>query len=418
MKRKGVAAYFVLFLLSIAVLFAEDGKEDKLELTGSLEQEYSFFGARKDSPIYELQYFGKNKPDILSAYPLTFYLNGDYETREIGVHIKTATMASGDNEPAFSLLELYGNYHFSDSSILQSGKRTLKWGKGYAFNPTAYVSRAKDPEDPEATMEGYPLINYQYSRSLQSEVLNNFALDLVVLPAGATASSKSSDAEYTSAAGKLYFLLWDTDLDFMVYYGKKEPFKYGADLSRNLSSGFEIHGEFSRFQDQSKYTMAGSTLHTEKVNGFSYLAGFRWLNEWNITTIFEYYHYDAGLTKDEFRAYQSFLAQAVMTSTSTAVAQAMTMNKAYFSVLNSMKDYLYLKISKPEPFDLVDVSLSAYSIYNIGDGSSSVGFLLSYKPVTNLEVVFEPIVLVGQEDSEFGSKQYQYKMILQAKFAF
>lgn len=423
MKRRWLAVCLALFFYEPMLSHPDpsssgpaENDERKMEFGGSLKSEYSLFGARTNSAYYDLQYFGKDRPELLSSYPFTLYLNGDYDTGEIGVHVATATMVSGDSDPAFTIFELYGNFYFSDSVLLQSGKKIMRWGKGYAFNPVAYVSPAKDPEDPEASMEGYPLASFQYSRSFESAAMNNFTLDLVALPAGATASMKTGDAEDTVAAGKLYFLSWDTDVDFMVYFRKNGPFKSGFDFSRNITSGIEVHGEFSRFFDQPRYTIDGGTVRAEDVDGFSYLAGLRWLNEWNVTTIFEFYHDDAGLSKDEFDTYLKYLGNAAAGSAS--VVQALGVNRTYFTKANLMTDYLYIKISKPEPLDLVDVSISAFSVYNISDMSASLGLLIGYKPVTNLEIVFQPVYFFGSNDSEYGSKPYRYKAIFQAKFSF
>ncbi len=43
----------------------------------------------------------------------------------------------------------------SSSLSFNFGKQTLLWGKGYAWNPVAFVSRPKDPDDPELAREGY-----------------------------------------------------------------------------------------------------------------------------------------------------------------------------------------------------------------------------------------------------------------------
>jgi hypothetical protein len=416
--KKTTVSILLLISMSALAAFAQETREDKLEIGGALEVPYSLLFPRTDSPAYELQYFGKDSPDILSTYSPTLYLNGDYQTGKAGVHIKTVTTVSGESDPAFALYELYGNYYPSDSSFIQAGKRTLRWGKGYAFSPVGYISPVKDPEDPEASLAGYSLINYQYSRSFSSEILNNIALDLVVLPAVPASTMKAADAEDTSAAGKFYLMVWDTDIDFMAYYGKDKPLKYGMDISRNIVGELEVHGEISRFQDQPKYTISGPSLRTEELDGFAYLVGLRWLNAWNVTTILEYYHNDAGLTRDEFLDYGSYLESAIAAGTGPAVSGALNLSKSYFGGSNLMRDYLYLKFSKPEPLGMVDTSFSIYSIYNILDRSSSAGFQIGYKPVTNLEIVFQAAVLLGPEDTEFGSKPNAYKALMEAKLSF
>ena len=43
----------------------------------------------------------------------------------------------------------------SSSLILDAGKKTLKWGKGYAWNPVAFLDRPKNPDDPDLAPEGF-----------------------------------------------------------------------------------------------------------------------------------------------------------------------------------------------------------------------------------------------------------------------
>jgi len=54
----------------------------------------------------------------------------------------------------------------SPSLTSKLGKQTLLWGKGYAFNPVAFVSRPKDPDDPELALEGYITASADYIKKL------------------------------------------------------------------------------------------------------------------------------------------------------------------------------------------------------------------------------------------------------------
>jgi len=47
------------------------------------------------------------------------------------------------------------------------GKKTLKWGKGYAWNPVAFVDRPKDPDEPEQNLEGFIVASADYIKSFQ-----------------------------------------------------------------------------------------------------------------------------------------------------------------------------------------------------------------------------------------------------------
>jgi hypothetical protein len=49
--------------------------------------------------------------------------------------------------------------------VLDAGKKVVKWGKGYAWNPVAFVDRPKNPEDPEEAA-ALPILPRQPERAL------------------------------------------------------------------------------------------------------------------------------------------------------------------------------------------------------------------------------------------------------------
>lgn len=397
---------------------AMETKKEILEISGNLDVKYSILKSRTNSPLYNLQYSNQQLSDILSSYKIDFYLNGDYQTKDLGVHLKTCSEHYNDNQIDFNLFELYGSVNLPDTSFLLLGKKMYNWGKGYAFNPTGYVNPRKDPENPELAQSGIFSINYEYSKSFKSNLMKNTSFDLIVIPSTETINNKISEIENTDIAGKLYFLFWDTDLNFMWYSSKTNPEKAGFDFSRNVLPNLEIHGEFNRFRNQPRFIISNNILQTESINGYSYLFGIRWLNKWNMTTISEYYHNDAGLNRKEFEDYNNFLLNAAISGNNSSIANAMNINRNYFSNTNPMQDYLYLKISWPEPFNWVYFTPSIYTIFNINDGSFILGVPLSYKPITNFEFILWPTFLAGNTNTEFGSKQYESKLDLWLKFYF
>ena len=42
---------------------------------------------------------------------------------------------------------------------MEAGKRAMRWGKGYAWNPIGFVERPKNPDDPELAREGYGMVD-------------------------------------------------------------------------------------------------------------------------------------------------------------------------------------------------------------------------------------------------------------------
>jgi len=52
--------------------------------------------------------------------------------------------------------------------------------------------------------------------------------------------------------GKMYFLLYDTDIDLIFLTSGSKTSRDGIDFSRNITSNFEIHGELASINDYEK----------------------------------------------------------------------------------------------------------------------------------------------------------------------
>ncbi|MFA6506189.1 MAG: hypothetical protein WCT14_08830, partial [Treponemataceae bacterium] len=367
-----------------------------LELSGNIDVAYSAMFNKSDSPIYRLSVFGKEAATVTSAYPLGMYLNGDYQNPNAGAHVKTRTVYTNDGTVDFSLIEAYGSFKLFDSSLVSVGKRIYAWGKGYAFNAVGYVNPVKNPEDVDALSPGLLALNYSFTKSIQAGPLDNAAVEFFAIPPDLRTAEETLDIRRTSYALRLYMLFWDTDIDLMGYYDPYEAKHIGLDFSRNILSSLELHGEAGYFIDKERYTIVGASAAADRVDGFSYLIGLRWLSSWNMTAILEYYHDDAGLTADEFADYAAYLKNAADANTSTAVSQALQTRRNYFSSPRLMKDYAYLKVSMPEPFGLVDFSPAVFAIYNINDMSALVGLSAGFKPFTNFELNLSASIPIGE----------------------
>ena len=427
MMKINIAAFTALFLVINVLFFGQDytfnipdaeAKKEALELSGNLDVTYSLLKSRQTSPLYMLQNFNHLLPEILSSYGLILYLNAEYQTENIGFHIKTYQEYFSDRLYDFNLFELYGNLNLSDNFFLLLGKKRYAWGKGYAFNPVGYINPVKDPENPELLQAGVLSVNFEYSLSFDMDFIRNMAFDFIAMPAESAVINKTFEPESTILAGKLYFLILDTDVDIMGYYGKNEPVKAGFDFSRNLLPNLEIHGECSWFYGQPRYNLSNNTSIIDKNMDLSYLIGIRWLSDWNVTAVFEYYHNDGGLTPEKFEIYYNFLINASISGNPINISNAASLNKKYFQSSSLMWDYLYLKLSWPDPFNLLYFTPSLYTIFNLNDLSYVVGVPLSYKPFNNFEFNIIPVVFMGNTNSEFGMKQIESRADIQISFYF
>ena len=411
---------FIIFTLS-AVVFAQDENdyetpvepERKLEWNGNLDVKYMLFNMDQKSAQYRLQFY-KNPPSssLLSQYKLEPYLNAEYRTSDLGFVLKTHASYYSDTDARFDLFEAYANFNPSFNITLQAGKRVYSWGKGYAFNPVGFVNPIKDPENPELAQAGLLSANIEYVKSFSSEALQSFSFLAVFIPTADVDGTAFGEFNNTDIALKSSFLIWDTDIDLLAYYSEMEPKRYGFDFSRNIQENIEIHGELSFNQNVEKFTILNNALSNNCVDRYSYLLGLRYLDASNTTIIAEYYHNGAGFSIDEYSHYSEFLNMGADNIDPIIAQQTLGISQTYFKGTTLMQDYMYIKISHPEPFNWLYFTPSLYTIYNLADSGFLLSFQMSYKPVTNTEFIFWTTMFAGDKTTEYGGKQVQQRMEL------
>ena len=75
-----------------------------------------------------------------------------------------------------------------------------------------------------------------------------------------------------------------------------------------------------------------------------------------------------------------------------------------------MEDYLYLRLSQKEPFDILYFTPALTTMVNLNDHSYSITPELLYTGVTNLELRLRAGFSRGSQDSEFGEKPNDYRI--------
>jgi len=98
--------------------------------------------------------------------------------------------------------------------------------------------------------------------------------------------------------------------------------------------------------------------------------------------------------------------------------KALQITRGNFGKPNPMTDYLYLRLSQKEPWDILYFSAAFTTIYNLGDESCSLSPEVQYQPVTNLELMSKLAILTGEGKSEFGEKRNNWKLEFRARYYF
>jgi hypothetical protein len=427
-----------LFLcLALQALFASDcrSEEYKFEISELEKKPYQVggyaelnpivFGLDRDASLYKLRFYNRDEGSTIEQYDGTLQLDGSYEKGIARAFVRTNSNLSYTYQGwsgQTSLFEGFVSLKPSSSVTVDAGKKTMKWGKGYAWNPVAFVDRPKDPDDPALNLEGFFVATMDYIKSFDGP-LKTFSFTPALVPVYGDMNKEFGEARHLNLAAKFYFLFLDTDIDFMfLSEGSRTP-RYGFDFSRNITSNLEIHGELAWVKDFQKSLIdRDGRIFQTRSDVWSYLAGIRYLSAADTTYILEYYHNGLGVTETEMEEFFSFVNKGydtfLLTGNDAPLNRALSLGQGRYATINPMKSYLYLRVSQKEPFDILYFTPAITWIHNVDDQSFSLSPELLYTGITNLELRLKGTVLAGEEFSEFGEKQNDYRIELRARYYF
>jgi len=423
----------ILLTLSYGMALAEEEysfdlseiEEKPLHIGGYLEFRPVLFGLDKNSALHKLKLYNRGKKSTREEYNFTALLDGSYKKGITEFHaiVNTDFKKSylGWSEET-TLYEGYMSLKPSSTFNFNIGKKTLKWGKGYAWNPVAFLDRPKNPEDPELAREGFVVVSADYIKSFDGP-LKTFSFTPVLMPVYDHINDDFGKINSLNFAGKIYLLLYDTDIDFMFLTGQSKTNRYGMDFSRNITSNFEIHGELAFVNDHKKsFVNSDGTVFNKEYDATSYLLGLRYLTKSDTTYIFEYFHDATGFAESEMEDYFSFIDTGYDTYLTSGddslLKKASNVAGGSYNRQNLMRDYLYLRVSQKEPFDILYFTPSLTGIFNINDKSLSIGPELLYTGIKNLELRLKATFLVGDSYTEFGEKLNNSRIELRARYYF
>ncbi len=218
-------------------------------------------------------------------------LRGSWSDDPLNLHADLSAFYRDDSrtsgEEEVLLNELYQRFG-NERDSLDTGKKVLRWGKGYAYSPLAFFERPKDPIYPDLSREGFWMAHAQMTRTPQTGPFSAATLDLLYLPEIGDNRDHfaSTDSRY---GAKLYLLAGRTDIDLILAENA-----FGADISSDVGNGFELHGDIGvkggekstllgmRYQSPTDLTLIAEWFRTYEDTCFRYLKAtqkepFGWL---------------------------------------------------------------------------------------------------------------------------------------------
>jgi hypothetical protein len=434
----GLVVLFCLVLIFPVQVFSEEqkGEEYRFDISETEKKPYHFGGYLEVMPIlfaldstaslYKLLFYNRTMGATTPEYDGTLQLEGALEKGISRFYFKSNSTYSKNyvGEKSNTLLfEGFASFKPSPTLIGEAGKKTLNWGKGYAWNPAAFLDRQKSPDDPELAREGFVVGSLDYTKSWEGQALKTFSFMPVLLPVYTGINSEFGTTGLLNFSSKFYFLLYDTDIDLMFLTGGSKPTSYGMDFSRNVSTNLEVHGEFSLINNFTKTVVDSNGNQTQTTtNAFNALLGLRYLTARDTTYILEYYRNGQGYSSQEMQDFFSFINKGYALYTTTGnpslLNMATNLLQGPYGKITPGNNYFYLRASQKEPFDILYFTPAVTLILNLDDKSFTLTPELLYTGITNLELRLRTGFIVGSSGTEFGEKPNDFRLDFRIRYYF
>lgn len=429
----GLSQFCTLFLNALPLLVTpvvaqeeysfdmSEYEKGPFEYGGYGELRWEHLRLDEQAAIYNLNFFGQDQPGGINRFIGVLQPEGRYSKDKFSAYARFHLEAFTDDFSDDSELlthEAYLSLKAKPGLTLDAGKKLLKWGKGYAWNPAGFVERPKDPNEPDLAREGYTIVGGDWIFSRDGN-LQTIAITPVYLPVTDDINNDFGAIDNNIAA-KVYFLYRNTDIDLMFLSDGSRSERYGLDFSFNVKTNFEVHGEYAYITDfRQKLLDVRGNLTTNIEDVESLLLGMRYLTESDATFIIEYYYNGAGLTESQLRNFYLLIADLPNQPDSEAALDKIRSIAASGYVKQTvMQKYMYIRIMQKDPFDQLYWTPAITAIVNLQDQSYNLSPEISYTGVTNLELRLKINVLEGDRYSEFGEKQNDQKYELRARYYF
>lgn len=404
---------------------ASEFEKKPFEIGGYVQFKQESFSLNRDGAFYKLGNVNQPQRDSLDRNTGTMELVGKLRQGIGTFDFRTHSDLQRDQSAHDHNNVLYeGVYSIRPKPglTMEAGKKSMRWGKGYAWNPIGFVERAKDPNDPELSREGLVMANSDLIFNREGP-LQTIAFTPVLLPVSNHVNRDFGATGHLNPAAKLYLLYRDTDIDF-AWQGKgSRPGRFGMDFSRNLATNFEIHGEWARIQQFARpVTDSAGRVTSEVGNATSYLLGLRYLTEKDTTYIAEYYRNGTGYSDEEagqfYQLVDTAFAQLERTGSSVLLPRALSLSQGSYGRPNAGKNYLYFRAQQKDALGIVYFQAAITAMMNLQDRSYQLTPELLYAGVKNLNLRLKFFLLQGAAMTDFGEKQNSRKLEFLATYYF
>lgn len=319
----------------------------------------------------------------------------------------------------FAIHELTADVNLTEQIDFQIGKKILKWGTGYAFNPTGVVEPGRLPSDPSDRLK----LNDGRNLASLTMFIDKNSFSIVYLNDYQIKNSKLYWSENEIAA-RANTYLGGFDLSLVGHYKSGNRLELGFNSSCVIGDNLEIHGEVLGKKGSSQeyheilnsnngvqkffttYPYSGIYDSSEKLF-WKILVGSQYTFDNGLNVVLEYYHNDDGLSPSQWKTWLDFVKfhnniQNGTIEVASELVDASKHNllwalKTLSTTRGVMKDYFFTRIYYSEN----DWISELLCMINANDGSSVLIPTFTYKFSKYLSAYLRYSCYAGSSDSEY-----------------
>ncbi len=339
------------------------------------------------------------------------------------LNLSTNTDNLSSPDYAYSLREFSFNYSLSDAWDITIGKKILKWGTGYAFNPTGVVEPQRSPSDPSDRLgenEGLDLASVDFFTGKSS-------LTLVYVNESGIGSRKWHWGAQQIAL-RAYTFLSGLDLSFVGHYREGDRLELGGNWSYVVGDNLELHGEFLGKQGSSNlYNRIVETNDIQQIfSSYPYVAMYDYSSQIfyklligaqytfgnGINIAVEFYRNTEGLSTGQWKRWVNYVKfqsdiQRGLIQMSPELVGASRNNLLWalytLSPRGAMRNYLFGR----EYWGAGPWGIELIQFMNAQDLSAVLIPTVSFRISKNLSTYGRFSVFTGRSESEFGALFYK-----------
>ena len=318
----------------------------------------------------------------------------------------------------YAIKELSYDLSLSDNLDVTVGRKILKWGPGYAFNPTGVVEPQRSPSDPTDRLGG----NVGRTLISMNAFFGKSSLTFVYLNDAQVQSGVFHWGMHDYALRANTFLS-GLDLSGILHYRQGDRLEAGTNWSYVVGENLELHGEFLAkhgspalyheilFSDNPNqlFSTYPYTAQFSSSNEIFYklLLGEQYTFENGLNIAFEYYRNMEGLSRSEWNQWMKFVKfQNGIQQGSIPVPPeliAPSRNNLLWALQTlsphgTMRDYLFAR----EYYSGGSWSFEFIQLMNGDDASAVLVPTVSYRISEFFSMYGRFTAFLGSSESEYG----------------